>query len=93
MIEHRQALCRLFQHYREMFLKAGVKPAELGDHSMENAAWLAWQGIYLHEVSPIDKLNRWLGFIQAVAIFNNLTTVQAERDYTRPLLTKVPIND
>ena len=34
---------------------------------------------------PIDKLNRWLGFIQGYLIFNKLTTVDNERDFSRPL--------
>jgi hypothetical protein len=34
---------------------------------------------------PLMKLNRWLGYIQGVLIERGLTTVQAERDWTRPL--------
>ena len=34
---------------------------------------------------PIDKLNRWIGYIQAYAIINDKITVNSERDYTRPL--------
>lgn len=32
-----------------------------------------------------DKANRWVGFIQGVLIANGITTVENERDYTRPL--------
>ena len=31
------------------------------------------------------KLNRWLGYIQGVLISWGVTTVEAERDFTRPL--------
>lgn len=34
---------------------------------------------------PLMKLNRWLGYIQGVLITQGITTVQAERDWTRPL--------
>jgi hypothetical protein len=34
---------------------------------------------------PIPKLCRWLGYIQGVLIERGFTTVDAERDWTRPL--------
>lgn len=34
---------------------------------------------------PIPKLCRWLGYIQGVLIERNITTVEIERDWTRPL--------
>lgn len=34
---------------------------------------------------PLMKLNRWLGYIQAMVIVAGKTTVEAERDWTRPL--------
>jgi hypothetical protein len=34
---------------------------------------------------PLMKLNRWLGYIQGVLIERGITTVQIERDWTRPL--------
>lgn len=37
---------------------------------------------------PIDKLNRWLGFVQGVLVMNGIITVDGERDYSRPLFTK-----
>lgn len=35
---------------------------------------------------PLEKLNRWFGFIQGIVIACGFTTVQAERDATRPHL-------
>jgi len=32
---------------------------------------------------PIDKLSRWLGYIQGYLIFNNKTTVDIERNISR----------
>lgn len=34
---------------------------------------------------PVPKLCRWLGYIQGVLIEHDLTTVNVERDWTRPL--------
>lgn len=34
---------------------------------------------------PIEKANRWLGYIQGVLISRGITTVEEERDWTRPL--------
>lgn len=34
---------------------------------------------------PLMKLNRWLGYIQGTLIQWGITTVQTERDWTRPL--------
>lgn len=35
-----------------------------------------------------SKVNRWLGFIQGVLICNGITSVEKERNFTRPHLTK-----
>ena len=37
---------------------------------------------------PIDKISRWLGFIQGILIYNNILTVDDERNFTRPLFTQ-----
>ncbi len=34
---------------------------------------------------PLMKLSRWLGYVQGVLIDKRITTVEAERDWTRPL--------
>jgi len=34
---------------------------------------------------PLMKLNRWLGYIQGCLIERGYTTVEAERNWTRPL--------
>lgn len=33
---------------------------------------------------PLLKLNRWLGYIQGVLCERGITTVETERDFTRP---------
>ena len=34
---------------------------------------------------PLDKLSRWLGFIQGYVVFTNQTTVEIERNFSRHL--------
>jgi len=46
---------------------------------------LCKEGIAQINNHPIDKLNRWLGYVQGVLITCDVTTVMKERDYSRPL--------
>ena len=63
----------LFERYLNQFeLSEGLKR-------------LSHKAIEEIENYPIDKLSRWLGFIQAYVIFTNQTTVDIERDFSRPL--------
>ena len=39
----------------------------------------------INDKMPLNKLNRWLGYIQGVLVSQGLTTVEAEREFTRPL--------
>lgn len=38
---------------------------------------------------PLNKLNRWIGYIQGVLIERGVTTVNAEREWTRPLFRQL----
>jgi hypothetical protein len=38
---------------------------------------------------PLLKLNRWLGYIQGVLIEREFTTVEEERNFTRPLFRPI----
>ena len=42
---------------------------------------------------PIDKLNRWLGFIQGILFMDGLIAIDEERDFTRPLFHNYYINN
>ena len=42
---------------------------------------------------PLLKLNRWLGYIQGSLIQWGITTVEAERDWTRPLFRPLDFKD
>lgn len=42
---------------------------------------------------PIDKLSRWLGFVQGYIIFTSQSTTDIERDFSRPLFHKAYENE
>jgi len=42
---------------------------------------------------PIVKLSRWLGYVQGVLVERGKTTVQAERDWTRPLFRPLDFSE
>jgi hypothetical protein len=44
-----------------------------------------WFRVGIDARLPLEKLNRWLGFLQGTVIAEGHTTVDAERDWTRPL--------
>lgn len=46
---------------------------------------LSFKALEEIETYPIDKLSRWLGFIQGYVIFTNQTSVEIERNFSRPL--------
>ena len=89
---------KAFEFYATMLRERGTKPVnhteiENGDTtSFEHLLWMCehceprvrddGQGM------PTDKYSRWLGFIQGCIIMHGLTTVEDERNRTRPWFTK-----
>ena len=41
---------------------------------------------------PLNKLNRWLGYVQGVLIERGFTDVETERNWTRPLFRPLDFN-
>lgn len=76
----RDATKECFQRYLDFKLDEGT--LELCKKAIQEAQTL-----------PIDKLSRWLGYVQGIAIERGLSTVQRERDYTRPLFHKAYKNE
>jgi hypothetical protein len=93
MTEYHKALLECGKRYREMldtFIDDndywGWGKTSATSESV-NALWL-----FIDEFSqgcnnelPLMKLNRWLGYIQGSLIQWGVTTVEIERDWTRPL--------
>ena len=76
----RDATKECFQRYSSFALDTASK--ELINEAIKNSQTL-----------PIDKLSRWLGYIQGVLIERKLTTIQEERDFSRPLFHKAYENE
>ncbi|MCW3782894.1 hypothetical protein [Defluviimonas salinarum] len=52
--------------------------------SLDNLAWLCRQGEVEALALPLDKLSRWLGFVQGCLAMRRLIDVDGEREATRP---------
>ncbi len=83
MDEYYEALHKCAERYRDMLLDI-----EYWESSVKN------DDLYLFNTQfefgcrdrlPLMKLNRWLGYIQGCLIERGYTTVETERDWTRPL--------
>jgi hypothetical protein len=74
----------LFAKYHLM-CKVPYDKNDKKETSLANVDWMCQTALNNCLVWPIDKLSRWLGFIQACLAFHGLTTVKEEREATRPL--------
>jgi len=77
----RQVNRHLFDRYNEILKDRNFLGPEKTDS--EHIKWM------ISEVDcdnwEIDKISRWLGFIQGVLVCNGILNVDEERNYTRPL--------
>lgn len=71
----------LFRRYNRMILRY---QDSIGEHLSRR---LISMGIYAinHTNMSVDKMSRWVGFIQGILYNNGITTIEAERDFCRPL--------
>ena len=90
----REATRRAFERCERLAVDSGEASSEVdGDMALSRAVALARVGIEEWDSLPIDKLSRWLGYVQAVLVANGLTTVDRERDATRPLFREAYVLD
>lgn len=86
-----------FDRYRDMLTNKGIKPYNYADREfhkltkieqLSHAYWMCDECLK-HTTShwSIDKKSRWLGFVQCVLIMHGITTLEAERNITRPWFT------
>lgn len=91
---------RAIARYKEMLAVKNVKAInhtiiENGDPtSLEHILWMCNElekkiVPYTGTGFSVDKFSRWVGFVQGILIAKGLTTVQAERDITRPWFNPV----
>ena len=85
---------RAFEYYGDLLRKKGIKSvnhtliADGDPTSLEHVLWMCEHcepqvRDDAHGFNPA-KYSRWLGFIQGCIIMHGLTTVEAERNRTRP---------
>jgi hypothetical protein len=79
------ATLHMFKRYRDVLVdKTFDGPDQTGS---DHLRWMCETAIDAleNETYPLDKMSRWLGFVQGVLIMQGITTVNTERDYSRPL--------
>lgn len=82
----------LAERYRIMNLLALTQPETINtklpaEFQPLHLLWMIEEMCYLPEKDQsLTKKHRWLGFIQTACIAHGWTTVQVERDFTRPIL-------
>lgn len=69
------ALKVVLSHYREM---------SKGHQEDELLVFIEEFDQAIDDRLPLMKLNRWMGYLQGILIAHGHTTVQEERDFTRP---------
>lgn len=74
----------IISRYEHMLLDIEAKQEDNPGTSLPHIKWMLTE---LRKEKEWGKHNRWLGFIQYGLIINGLTTVGAERDFTRPYFT------
>lgn len=52
--------------------------------SADHLRWMCREILHHIKTMPVDKMGRWVGFIQGVMAANGVLDVTAERDRTRP---------
>ncbi len=80
--------------YRQYLTEKGAKPIEQTDVDPTHLNHLLWMCEHLLKNIrddgrgfAVDKYSRWIGYIQGVLIARGHTTVNEERDVTRPWFT------
>jgi hypothetical protein len=88
MTSVRDATAALFRRYLGILrdspedAKGSVSTPGTGrDHLI----WMCETALSEIDTYPVDKLSRWLGFVQGVLTMFELITVDEERDFSRPL--------
>lgn len=85
-----------FKRYKQMLEDRKIKPEDHASKDnplvLPHALWMCNNALdyYKHYPNsyPLDKFSRWLGFVQAILVLHKVTTVEMERNITRPWFTK-----
>lgn len=77
----RRVTAQLFERYQAM-----LEPSS-------HLHWLCTTALEHKDTLPIDKLSRWLGFLQGVLHSQGITSSDIERDFSRPLFHEAYRNE
>lgn len=75
----------LFERYSNILQNTGDFASNVQGCTREHLLWMCETAQAQGSTWPIDKLSRWLGFVQGVLTMNGLLSVETERDFSRPL--------
>ena len=80
----RTATSEIFARYLELMSEISCDPYATNERlSLQNLKWICQEGVDKYDQLPIDKLSRWLGFVQGCLCMRGLISVDEERDFTR----------
>lgn len=74
----------LFKRYKDMVDNSTDIPTKKKDELLH----LIDEALNRTAHYPFHKLNRWLGWVQGVLTALDITTVDIEREFTRPIIHK-----
>lgn len=83
--EVRAATRVLFERYQSILERLPQDPTDQSEIGLANLAWMCRTAIEGIDSYPVDKLSRWLGFVQGVLALRGHIKVSEERDFSRPL--------
>lgn len=91
---HDEGSRKAFEYYAQLLRQNGFRPVnhtEIEDGDPTSEEHLLWMCEHCEPLvrddghgMSVDKYSRWLGFVQGCIIMRGYTTVQEERDRTRP---------
>ena len=82
----------LFIRYLKILSRSAIWTGPDGTNR-DHLVWMCNEAINNINEWPIDKLNRWLGFVQGVMTMQELVSVGVERDFSRPLFHQAYTQD
>lgn len=80
-----KASVTLFERYSAVLKPLPEFDSTVDGCSREHLLWMCQTAIENATSWPVDKLSRWLGFVQGVLTLRGLLTVDGEREFSRPL--------
>jgi hypothetical protein len=85
----RESTYQLFERYEAILSQIDDDPLREDPRlCVDNLIWMCCEGRTAGPDLPLDKISRWLGFIQGCLAMRGCCDVDEERDITRPMFRK-----